>query len=420
MKHYRNTLSLSLLFYLLLFIFTACHEEDEIVEQEESTVENKYLIEVTGEKLMTKAMIVNLIQAEMPSVNLPKELITSLINDVIWSSVTYRTNGPDGKEMKASGIILYPATTTSLDHFISVQHSTSDMENAPSLMKLCYEGAPALLGHTVVMADYIGYGVSQTADRQHPYLHIGLTGSACVDMIEAAREYFRNKHIDLTDNTVNLMGYSQGGQATLATLLEMERRGQTDEVGKVDAGGTPTDLVNMWQEFMNGTISQYGQSGYIPYVIRGMDYGDRLQLDETRIYAPELIEKGTTKMFSTQPLSQWHRVLGKDIRTILHPDVMSPPDWNGNTEVAKLLESLKKNSLVNYPAPSTPITLYHTPQDESVPYSNVEQLMKQWNNITLVKLSADAHFKGGIEFYLRYLGLWKFFKEEDGEIVPAE
>lgn len=78
------------------------------------------------------------------------------------------------------------AGTTAYDHLLSIQHGTLDLEEAPSRQLFYYEMAPVISNHVVVMADYLGFGVSQTADRQHPYLHNESTGRTCADMIEAA------------------------------------------------------------------------------------------------------------------------------------------------------------------------------------------------------------------------------------------
>lgn len=74
-----------------------------------------------------------------------------------------------------------------------------------------------------------------------------------------------------------------------------------------------------------------------------------------------------------------------------------------------VIEALRKNSLVNTSfQPQTPIVPYHSPKDDFVPYSNAVNAHNLWQSSTLVDLSMPSHVLGGVEFMLRYMGLWEF------------
>ena len=406
----RNITDKLLALLLMLAFLTACSDDD--TPGEDPAVTNQYLTEVTAEKHISKSEITDMVMdyAASQGINLPEILISGLLCDVDVAAITYTTTGPDGASVTASGVVAMPAGTTSYDHLLSIQHGTLDMEEAPSLQLFYYEMMPVVSGHVVVMADYLGYGASQTADRQHPYLHARLTGTACADMIEAAREYLRSKSITEAGNAVELLGYSQGGQATVATQLELESRGWTGRIRKVWAGGGPYDLETLLQAFLNddGMPDTYPRSGYLPYLIRGMAYGEGLTVSDENLYAPAVIEEGLNKLFSTRPLSEWHAALGTDITRVLHPDFFAAPDFNGNADVLAIVSALRKNSLVNAStAPQATVSLYHSPQDDFVPYSNVVSAHALWTNSTLTDLSMPGHVMGGMEFMLRYMGLWE-------------
>lgn len=406
----RNITDKLLALLLMLAFLTACSDDD--TPGEDPAVTNQYLAGVTAEKHISKSEITDMVMdyAASQGINLPEILISGLLCDVDVAAITYTTTGPDGAFVTASGVVAMPAGTTSYDHLLSIQHGTLDMEEAPSLQFFYYEMMPVVSGHVVVMADYLGYGASQTADRQHPYLHARLTGTACADMIEAAREYLRSKSIAEAGNAVELLGYSQGGQATVATQLELESRGWTGRIRKVWAGGGPYDLETLLQAFLNddGMPDAYPRSGYLPYLIRGMAYGEGLTVSDENLYAPAVIEEGLNKLFSTRPLSEWHAALGTDITQVLHPDFFAAPDFNGNADVQAIVSALRKNSLVNAStAPQATVSLYHSPQDDFVPYSNVVSAHALWTNSTLTDLSMPGHVMGGMEFMLRYMGLWE-------------
>ena len=352
-------------------------------------------------------MVVDFVAGQ--GISLPMDFVTLLMCDVNVAAIEYSTTGVDGNPITASGVIAMPQGTTSYDHLVSIQHGTLNMEEAPSKQLFYYEMLPVIRGHVIVMADYIGYGSSQTPDRQHPYLHNQLTGTACADMIEAAREYLQQKSLAETSDAIELMGYSQGGQASMATLLELERRGWAGSVRAVYAGGGPYDLESILQTFLSYQDNPlpYACTGYAPYLIRGMVYGEQLSVSDENLYAPEVIENGLNEMFSTRPLSEWHEALGSYITQVVHPDFFAAPAFNGNADVVAVIEALRKNSLINSSLPSqVPVYLYHSPQDDFVPYSNAVNAHNLWSSSTLTDLSMSGHVLGGIEFMLRYMGLW--------------
>lgn len=398
-----------LVLFLLLFM-AACNKDEAPFE--ESGESNKYLSGIIAEKHIDKTEIASQVAdfASSQGINIPEELLSSLICSIDVAAIEYNTTGVDGKQVTASGVIAIPEGTISYEHLLSIQHGTLDMEDAPSKQLFYYEMMPVVSGHIVVMADYLGYGSSQTPDRQHPYLHNKLTGTVCADMIEAAREYLKYKSITENDDDIELLGYSQGGQATIATLLELEERGQAESIRGVYAGGGVYDLINTLEVFTSPTIGpmSYMHTGYAPYLIRGMVYGEQLTVSDENLYAPEVIDEGLNEMFSTRPLSEWHNALGNDITKVLHPDFFAAPDYNNNKDVMAVIEALRKNSLVNTSfQPQTPIMLYHSPKDDFVPYSNAVNAHKLWQSSTLVDLSMPSHVLGGVEFMLRYMGLWE-------------
>lgn len=405
-------LTSKLLTLLLLLFFVACSNEESPWEEPSTGTETGHLTNVITETSFDKedlaAMVVNFVAGQ--GINLPVEFVTLLMRDVDVAAIEYSTTGVNGEPITASGVIAMPQGTTSYDHLVSIQHGTLNMEEAPSKQLFYYEMLPVICGHVIVMADYIGYGSSQTPDRQHPYLHDRLTGTACADMIEAAREYLKQKNLTETNDDIELMGYSQGGQASMATLFELERRGLTESVRAVYAGGGPYDLESILQTFLSykDNPMPYERTGYAPYLIRGMVYGEQLEVSDENLYAPEVIEQGLNEMFSTRPLFEWHEALGTDITQVIHPDFFAAPTFNGNADVIAVIEALRKNSLINSSIePQVPVYLYHSPQDDFVPYSNAVNAHQHWTTSTLTDLSMPGHVLGGVEFMLRYMGLWE-------------
>ncbi|MCI1733892.1 MAG: hypothetical protein LKM33_06040 [Bacteroidales bacterium] len=375
-------------------------------------LEYTYFEQVTAQRTITKQQFADMIAPYVKNYGISSSTVSGYLNDVHVAAITYKTKGVDGKEVTASGVVAYPAGTKSYDHLVSIQHGTLDIDEAPSTQNFEYELAPVLMGHVVVMADYLGYGASKTADLQHPYLHIKSTGIVCADMIEAAREYLKSVGIKENSTDLQLIGYSQGGTSTVALLMELESRGVGARVKAAHAGGGVYDMEATWQYFMSQAGTSYAHMGYIPFLIRGICYGEQLTLDDSKVYAQRMISQGLVNIFSTKQLSEWHSLLGTDITKVLNADAFAYPTFNGNTEFLKLYQAFKKNSLINYPVSQTAFYVYHTRTDDYVPYVNATSAVSHWPTAHYVELTSTGHFNGGVEFYLRYMGLWNLISND--------
>lgn len=398
----------TLLLLSFLFLFQACTTDDDNT----TLPENKYLTGITAERRFTRAEVIAVLNTISP-IDINTTPLALMITDVDVAAITYTTTGVDGKKTEASGIVAMCKDTKEYNNLLSIQHGTLDMEEAPSRVLFNYEIAPVIKKRVVVMADYLGYGASQTPTRQHPYLHIASTGTACADMIEAAREYMRGKGVKENSDKVELMGYSQGGTSTIATLLEMEKRGASSRIIGVHSGGGAYDLMGIMTQFIGAGNMPYPRTGYLPYLIRGMEYGEGMTLDPAKIYAPRVLNEGLLTTFNTKPLSDWHELLGGDITQVIHSDFYAfaaLPPFNGNAEIGKLVAALQKNSLLSVAAPSTPVTIYHSRTDDFVPFANAEAAHAKWKNSTLQELSSQGHFASGMEFMLKYMGLWELIQ----------
>ena len=401
---------------VLIALFLLCYlSACSSLDTDEPTKKNKYIVDVLSEKTITKEELAKIIAKALNKEGdkLLESFFISLCCDVQIASINYTTTGVDGEKTIASGVVAYPTGTQSYDHLLSIQHGTLDIDEAPSINRFHIELIPVIRGHVVLMADYLGYGSSKTADLQHPYLHNKLTGSTCADMIEATREYLFAKNITEEKDELELMGYSQGGQASIATQMEIERRGQGSRIKAVHAGGAPCDLESIAQSFYEiiQTGKPYYRTGFLPYLIRGMIYGEGLKVQEKNIYAPELMEKGLNKLFSTSNLSLWHTAIGTDLSKVVHPNFFLPPPYGGNADIATIYAALKKNSLVNAAQkPQSPLFLYHSRMDDFVPYTNAVSAHKQWQGSTLTDLSMPGHMNAGFEFIIRYMDMWDLMK----------
>jgi len=143
----------------------------------------------------------------------------------VWR-VRYMTLDGQGQAVEASGLMGIPVKPAgALSPIVSYQHGTIFKDaQAPSNNPTATE--PALLiasmGFIAVASDYVGYGASK--GKEHPYLMATPTANAVVDMLTATR-IWRQRQAYGSNGQLFLMGYSEGGYATLAA----HRKIQTDK-----------------------------------------------------------------------------------------------------------------------------------------------------------------------------------------------
>jgi pimeloyl-ACP methyl ester carboxylesterase len=255
---------------------TACSDPEKVVPEEEP---EGYFESVTGTR-------------EYPAGELLRTILGNGFGylelfglaDARVDAIRYYTKDPGGKRILASGIITYPASASIRGVVLSGHPSIGASREAPSVQMYALESLLALFGYAVVSPDYIGFGAS--AALPHPYLHVEATAGASIDMLFAAKEYMEAEARPLQDD-IYIVGYSQGGAAALAIQKVAEERYALEiPVNKVIAGGGPYDLTGIFDD-VKATSAE--PSAYIPMTIIGLDYGDNLGLDYTKVFKDPLL-----------------------------------------------------------------------------------------------------------------------------------
>jgi len=136
--------------------------------------------------------------------------------------VEYFTQGEDGELVPASGLLTLPRTEE-LKGILSWQHGTTvTREQVPSLPTLD-EGVLASIafaghGYVLLAPDYIGLGQSEL---NHPYYHRESSVNSIRNLIHAARVILERRGVPVPDS-LYLVGFSQGGYNTVATMASLE------------------------------------------------------------------------------------------------------------------------------------------------------------------------------------------------------
>jgi pimeloyl-ACP methyl ester carboxylesterase len=196
--------------------------------------------------------------------------------------------------IEASGLVSVPATPGEYP-VISFQNGTNTVNaNCPSKNPLDYfyqlAESMASMGFVVIIPDYPGFGSSANVD--HPYLIADPTVQSIVDMFRAVNEAGDSKFPGIkVKNEYYLMGYSQGGWATMSLhrSLEVEHALEFNLAGSVCGAGP----YNMYDLFLGiSGLSTYPMPSYIGYIVNAYSVYDQFsnRVDEilNQPYASDL------------------------------------------------------------------------------------------------------------------------------------
>ncbi len=186
-------------------------------------------------------------------------------NDVDFYRVIYLTADPAGQLTEASALMTIPGGGQTALPMIAYQHETIVHRNdAPTQQELNLSALGlAAGGYFTVLADYLGFGVSHSL---HPIANAHSLAVTIIDAIRSSRLLAKQHSIAL-DEQLFLMGYSEGGYATLALQREIQKNYSTEfsvtasapMAGPYDISGT------MVQRFLDPT--PHPNPYFFPYLI---------------------------------------------------------------------------------------------------------------------------------------------------------
>jgi pimeloyl-ACP methyl ester carboxylesterase len=175
------------------------------------------------------------------------------------------------KKLIASGLVCIPDGGGNYP-ILSFQNGTNTVyADAPSLNAGSYMtqliSGFAATGFVVVMPDYLGFGSS--TEVFHPYLHMESTVGPILDLFRAVKEMGNKAELKLKlSKDLYLMGYSQGGLATLQLHKAIETSYSSEfNLKAVGCGAGPYNLPLITQTVL--AVNYYPQPYYIAYIMKG-------------------------------------------------------------------------------------------------------------------------------------------------------
>lgn len=304
-------------------------------------------------------------------------------NDIDIYSVSYQTIDPSGALTTASALIALPTDASKSYPLIAYQHGTEVLRNnAPSqnpndLASL----ALAASGYVVVSADFLGLGESTLL---HPYVHAHSLATTVIDALRVAKTLSSEKAVTL-NGQLFLIGYSEGGYATMAVHRELQRNYSTEFTVTASAPmAGPYDLSGtMVERFFDDIV--HPNPYYFPYTVLAYVQTFDIYSDLSDIFQSPY-DQTIVGLFDGNHLSS---EINSNITGNRNLFTQALYDDLGSGQNTWIKAALTENNVYRW-TPDVPMYLFHCVNDDQVPYKNTQVAYNYFQSIgaTQVKLFA--------------------------------
>jgi Secretory lipase. len=357
MKIKRSILKLSFVAALLLVISYSCKKED-------STNTYSYFVSKKLAVEFTKDYITSMI--DLASIQVPEvEGIKSrIISDISVYKVVYKTT-INGNDINASGLICVPTVPGDYP-VLSFQNGTNTVNSdAPSSSPSDYTHQLveiiASMGYVVLFADYPGFG--ESSQIPHPYLVKEPTVRSLVDFLYTAKEIGSSEFPGITfKNEYYLLGYSQGGWATLALDKALESDYGNDFIVKgTSCGAGSYNIPLLLAKMINQQT--YPVPAYLAYIVNAYLAYDQFANPASDIFNAPYSSKISSLFTGQLTLDQIDSQLTTSITDLLNPDFIS--GFVTSSRYSTVRDALNNNSITAWHS-SIPVLFTHGEKDTEV------------------------------------------------------
>lgn len=360
-------------FALSLLIFNAC----DLTPDDEPKIpitSNKHLIaygEVTGFPKAIIKLVIDSLESNLGDIEV--EFSDKVKYDVRVYKMTYKTKYKND-EVVASGLVCVPMVPegTSVP-LLSFQNGTNTLHSDAPTLNYSSQFFTLLemvssFGYIIAIPDYLGFGASST--MFHPYLDKPSTVSSVTDMLRAIHEMTSDKYLDMNlSKDTYLLGYSQGGWASMALKKEMETNLQEEFTLKgTVAGAGPYDQTMLLRSIME--VQEYPMPVYLAYLFHSMVKVGNVKIALTDIFN-EPYQTRIPGLFNGQRDNDFiNGQLSTKMSELFVHGFRTNPD---SSKYVSLFEESENNSIGPWNSTS-PLLLMHGVEDTYVPLTQSENL----------------------------------------------
>lgn len=267
----------------------------------------------------------------------------------------------------ASGLIAVPETGNDSMPVLSYQHGTvAHQYECPSAPDSSIEirlviAQYASMGYLVIAPDYVGLGASR---EPHAYFVKGSTDRACMDMLLASKQFFREMKI--RPGKLFLEGWSQGGYQSMSFLRELESVKIPVQACASAAGCS--DLLATFERWISNP--KPNDAIFLPAIVSNLVFAMEHYYRISGLASSAILSKYYP---SSADLYQWKMdwltyltTTSTKVREILKPDFIA----TGNTANTRFWQILDQNEAYRWKC-ITPLVMYYGEMDNVVPPSLV-------------------------------------------------
>lgn len=338
--------------------------------------------------------------------------------EIVSYAGTYYSVDQYGDSVLLSGRIILPAKGK-ISRIMIVNHFTIGANAEAPSQSLPLECIYASRGIAVIEPDYLGYGASR--NHKHPYLCSQLTARNVMDMYWASLPFLKGKdglNLNIENDDIFIWGFSQGGAVAMSLLKYIQNPPKSDpraadysnlSVRLTMCGSGPYDICATYDTIIANDYSDYPCA--IPMIIQGMKEGMKLdELDMADfIKKMEVVDWMNSKDYTMQQITA---MLGSKY---IH-DVMTEKAMNkANETMTDLYRVMMENSLIQGWLPYRPIYLFHSIDDNVVPYVNAMNFQAQFIGISNVQYNF-GHYGNHVLSCLRFMYATVNLMYEHGDI----
>ena len=319
---------------------------------------------------------------------------------------TYRSFDPQGSPVELSALLLIPDAalngTKKLSGICLTNHGTISSNDECPTMKAQIECALAWRNFAIVMPDYYGFGVS--ADRPQAYLDAETTARGNIDAYLAALQLLKDREVIIPSRLYSF-GYSQGGFNSMANLKYVSKHPELHVTfDRVMCGGSPFDVEMTWETYTKGIFRH--AITFIPMTLVSINESQQLGLKYEDLFKGSMLENWQewilSKKYNIETIND--KIGTDDLSVILNDEFMTR---TGEAYDA-IMEVCRRYSLTSgwTPPSETKILLYHSKQDETVPYENLTAMKEFLDQVAPGCYTAsDGNNGGHINAFVRFVSV---------------
>lgn len=300
--------------------------------------------------------------------------------------IEYQTLDQNMAPVNASALIVYPRFRK-MDKVMLINHGTQIGLAMIPTKYTSVEAIMAATGALCILPDYIGLG--STSNHPDLYLNHEVHGRTSVDALLALLDYAKAKKLSLSDDYKSyIVGYSQGGSVSLASLRRVQQLDEATQkrinLEKVYCGDGPYNLRRTFETYVEDFEQgkKMGLGAVIPLVINSMfnSYpAEVADLNYEDFFTEWALSTGVPQAIHNNEetiIDMMLKFNGKNLDDILNLEYTAAhPD-----HLARLLSLMDRQNLCRGWKPEYSLKLLHSNPDGVVPFSNFEEAVEGLSN----------------------------------------